>query len=265
MYTPSSHLLPPEDMHPNSPVPLLYRLALTLSYTLSEKGCGLNSAAINWIKLNWHKVKPVVLSQCLAKSLCWNWERCFFSGVVACTTTQTYSSIFLFFFFLLQGRHNPLAPGNWTVGKYLFQSGICLWAMWSKKKRIPCFGRTWHFWSNWWISVERDHRSERSFFVIQTLAYLPVADWTASSAFFLGHSQQCNGRCHRVAYHPAFSMLKKRDCCTVPWLLQILQIIIFPVDINKTQTFYHTVALILRFRRHNVGWWESHVVIISPL
>ena len=79
------------------------------------------------------------------------------------------------------------------------------------------------------------------------------ADWTASSAFFLRHSQQCNGRCHRVAYHPAFSMLKKRDCCTVPWLLQILQIIIFPVDINKTQTFYHTVALILRFRRHNVG------------
>ena len=140
MYTPSSHLLPPEDMHPNSPVPLLYRLALTLSYTLSEKGCGLNSAAINWIKLNWHKVKPVVLSQCLAKSLCWNWERCFFSGVVACTTTQTYSSIFLFFFFfLLQGRHNPLAPGNWTVGKYLFQSGICLWAMWSKKKKNPMF------------------------------------------------------------------------------------------------------------------------------
>lgn len=48
-------------------------------------------------------------------------------------------------------------------------------------------------------------------------------------------------------------MFKKiRDGCTVPWLLQILQIIIFPVDINKTKFLSDAIALMSRFRRRNV-------------
>ena len=76
------------------------------------------------------------------------------------------------------------------------------------------------------------------FFVKQTLAYLPVADWTVSFAFFfldiLSSAMVDVIMLHIILL---FLCLKKkiRDCCTLPWLLQI---IIFPVDINKTQPFY---------------------------
>lgn len=82
-----------------------------------------------------------------------------------------------------------------------------------------------------------NHRSD-SFFCKTNFSLFACCWLDSVLPFFLGRSQQCNGWCHHVAYHPALSMFKKiRDSCTVPWLLQILQIIIFPVDINKTPTF----------------------------
>lgn len=51
---------------------------------------------------------------------------------------------------------------------------------------------------------------------------------------FVVDIQQCNGWCHHVAYHVVFSMLKNKRLV----LYHAYYRIIFPVDINKTPTFY---------------------------
>lgn len=86
-----------------------------------------------------------------------------FSSVVASVTTQTYASLFFVFcFFLLEGKHNPLVSGNWTGG-FVFQSGVCLLAMSSKNRRLvltahDIFGQNYE-------SLSMDHRSDSFFFL----------------------------------------------------------------------------------------------------
>jgi len=144
-------------------------------------------------------VKPVVLSRCLAASVGRGSDVC----PMTCWTPPTHASLFNFFFFTSREAHAIIS--------------------WELDRGVPL--------SQWHMSVSRvRHKkdvltvrdnfwSKLRCFVKQTLAVLPVADWTVSFAFCLRHLQQCNGSCHHDAYHSAFSMSKKhktRDCCTVP-------------------------------------------------
>lgn len=131
------------------------------------------------MEFNRTEVKPVVLSQCLAKPLRWNWERWFLMWWCVWQLRHTL----LFFSFLLQGKQSPLAPGNHT-GKLVFQCGVCLWVSdISSKKRVYVLTVHDIFGQKAVFSVSGS-QVWQVFFVKQTLAYLPVADWTVSFAFF---------------------------------------------------------------------------------
>lgn len=92
------------------------------------------------------------------------------------------------------------------------------------------------------------NRFESFFFFCKTDLNLPVADRTVSSIFCSIFWDFLSSAMVHVLHIILFflSVKKIKDCCTVPWILQLL--------INKTQSFYQVS---LHFYWRNVSFGES--------